>query len=197
MWQRVSDKRWCERITVNGKKKLITARSKPELNKKLKDAATYVEHGRTFTESAQAWETAHEQTIEPKTMQAYRPHVKRAKAQFEGKYTKDITPDEVQAYIDGLARQRFARDTVHRSLVVLNMIFNYEIVQPDSIVRYNPCAAVKLQKNLPHTRREPPTEEQIIMALFEYSGISTSKKQKMPSPSLSEEWRLLIFGGSF
>lgn len=165
MWQRASDKRWCERVAVKpgGKReKLITAKTKAELNKKLTDLRTYSEHGRTFTESAQAWQDAHASTIEAKTYQSYRPHVQRATAHFDGKYTKDITPDEVQAYIDGLARQRFARDTVHRSLVVLNMIFNYEIVQPDSQVRFNPCAAVKIQKGLPKKRREPPSEDQIV-----------------------------------
>ena len=97
MWQRSSDNRWCERITVNGKKKLITAKSKSELNRKLKDAATYIEHGRTFTESAQAWEDAHSATIEHKTVQSYRSHVKRATEHFDGKYIKDITADEIKA----------------------------------------------------------------------------------------------------
>lgn len=187
MWQRASDKRWCERVAVKpgGKReKLITAKTKAELNKKLSDLRTYSEHGRTFSESAQAWEDAHESTIEAKSMQSYRPHVKRATEHFEGQYTKDITPDEVQAFVDGLARKKFARDTVHRALVVLNMIFNYEIVQPDSQVRFNPCSAVKLQKGLPKKRREPPTEEQIVkvtpdseMGLFAYFLLFTGLRR--------------------
>lgn len=161
MWQRTSDKRYCERITVNGKKKLITAKSKAELNKKLKSYNTYAEHGRTFKESAEAWEDAHESTIEYKTVQTYRAHVKRAVEHFSGEYMKDITPDEIQAYIEKLGRMRYAKDTVGRSLGVLNMIFDWEIVQPDAAIRFNPCSSVKVPKNLPKTRREPPTEEQI------------------------------------
>ena len=162
MWQRKSDNRWCERITINGKKKLITAKTKAELSRKLKDAATYIEHGRTFTESAQAWEDAHSATIEHKTVQSYRSHVKRAITHFDGKYTKDITPDEVQAYIEKLASMRFARETVGRALGVLSQIFNYEILQPDASIRFNPCSAVRVPKNLPKKRREPPTEDQLI-----------------------------------
>lgn len=187
MWQRASDKRWCERVAVKpgGKReKLITAKTKSALQKKLADFRTYTDNGRTFAESAEAWEDAHASTIEPSTMQSYRPHVRRATEHFAGKYTKDITPDEVQAFVDNLAKRRLARDTVHRSLVVLNMIFNYEIVQPDSPVRYNPCAAVKLQKNLPKTRREPPTEEQIVkvspdseMGLFAYFLLYTGLRR--------------------
>ena len=162
MWQRKSDKRWCERITVNGKKKLITAKSKQELNKKLRDYDSFAEHGRTFKECAEAWESVHSATIEQKTMQAYRPHIERAVAHFEGQYMKDITPHQVQAYVDYLAAQRFARDTVRRSLNVLNMVFNYEITSPGSLITANPCAAVKIPKGLKKERREPPTEDQLI-----------------------------------
>ena len=187
MWQRASDKRWCERVPVKeGSKKtrLITAKSEAELKKKLKDANTYLEKGRLFSESAQAWQDAHASTIEDKTMQSYRPHVKRATAHFEGQYIKDITPDEVQAFIDSLARMRFARDTIHRALNVISMIFDFEIVQPDASIRFNPCVAVKLQKNLPKKRREPPTEEQIVkvtpdseMGLFAYFLLFTGLRR--------------------
>ena len=165
MWQRKSDNRWCERVAVKpgGKReKLITAKTKAELNKKLSDLRTYTEHGRTFAECAEAWEIAHEQTLEHKTVQSYRPHIKRATEHFKGKYVKDITPDEIQAYIEQLGRMRFASGTVHRSLGVLNMIFNWEIIQPDASIRLNPCAAVRVPKNLPKSRREPPTEEQLL-----------------------------------
>lgn len=187
MWQRSSDHRWCDRVPVSeGSKKtrLITAKSEAELKKKLKDAKTYLEKGKTFKQCAEAWETAHASTIEDKTKQSYTPHVNRAIAHFEGQYIKDITPDEVQAYIDSLANQRFARDTVHRALKVLNMIFNYEIVQPDASIKFNPCVAVKLKKNLPKKRREPPTEEQIVkvtpdseMGLFAYFLLFTGLRR--------------------
>ena len=160
MWQRSSDNRWCERITINGRKKLITAKSKAELSRKLKDAATYIEHGRTFKECAQAWEDAHSATIEHKTVQSYRSHVKRSIEHFRGKYIKDITPDEVQAYIEKLASMRFARETVGRALGVLSQIFNHEILQPDASIRFNPCAAVRVPKNLLTSCSTPASGEE-------------------------------------
>lgn len=162
MWQRKSDNRWCERIKVDGKTKLITAKTRPELKKKLADINTYTSRGRTFDESADAWEEAHEKAIDFKTWQSYRPHIKRARDHFSGRYMKDITPDEIQAFVDMLAARRYARDTVHRSLNIVNMIFNHEIVSPGSMIRINPCTAVKLPKNLPKKRREPPTPDQLI-----------------------------------
>lgn len=175
MWQRASDKRWCERVKINGKKKLITAKTKAELNAKLKDAATFAEKGRRFEESAELWEEAHENVVEFSTWQSYKPHVKRVREHFQGRYIKDITADEISAYIDSLAKARYAKGTVHRALNVLNMIFNYEIARPDTVLRFNPCSAIKTPKNLPKKFREPPTEEQLIkvtpdsdMGLFAY-----------------------------
>ena len=162
MWQRSSDKRWCERVEVDGKPKLITAKSKPELKKKLADVNTYKSKGRTFEQAADLWEISHSATIDDRTVQSYKAHIKRAKEHFSGCYIKDITADQVQAYVDMLAKRRYAKDTVRRALNVVNMIFNHEIVSPGTAVRYNPCSAVKIPKNLPKTRREPPTEEQLI-----------------------------------
>lgn len=162
MWQRSSDNRWCERITINGRKKLITAKTKTELNRKLKDAATYIDHGRTFAKAADLWIDAHSTTIGHTTLQSYWAHIKRAKTQFEGHYIKDITPDEVQAYIEKLASMRFAKDTISRAKGVLSQIFNHEILQSDASIRFNPCSAVRVPKNLPKKRREPPTEDQLI-----------------------------------
>ena len=162
MWQRASDQRWCERVDVNGKKKLITAKTKTELSKKIRSVDSFQEKGRKFKDSANSWECSHSASIEVKSMQAYKPHVERAVAHFGERYIADITPDEIQAYIDSLAARRFAKDTVRRAKNVLNMIFNHEITSPGSLVRINPCTAVKVPKGLKKIRREPPTEDQLI-----------------------------------
>lgn len=162
MWQRKSDNLYCEYVIVNGKRKTVTAKTKPELKRKIAKAATYQEHGRTFTESAEAWQNAHGDNLGGKTVRSYSPHVKRAVAHFDGFFMKDITPDMVQAYIDGLARQRFARATIHRALNVVNMIFDYEITSAGSAVKMNPCGSVKIPKGLQKSRREPPSEDQLI-----------------------------------
>lgn len=161
MFQRASDNRWCEKVTVNGKQKTLTAKTKKELIQKIRDVDTFKSNGRTFEQSADLWFNDHSDDIEANTYQSYKPHVRRAKEFFSARYISDITPDEVKAYIDSLAQQNMAKDTVHRALNVLSMIFTHEITLPDSSLRYNPCAAVKLPKNLSKTRREPPTEEQI------------------------------------
>lgn len=184
MYQRQSDKRWCEKVKVDGKMKVITALSQKELKKKLTDVDSYKMHWKTFTECADEWENTHDGVVEGNTMNAYRPHIKRAKEYFEGEYIADITPDEVQSYVDNLASKRFARDTVHRGLNVVNMIFRYAITLKGSPIRNNPCTAVSIPKGLSKKRREPPTADQIIkvtpdstMGLFAYFLLFTGLRR--------------------
>lgn len=184
MFQRQSDGRWCEKVKVDGKLKVLTAKSKAELKKKIADADSYKLKWKTFRQCADEWEEAHESKVDAKTLMSYRPHVKRAKDFFDGCYMQDITPDKVQAYVDRLADQRFAKDTVHRALNVVNMIFRYAMTTPGSPLRYNPCPAVTLPKDLPKRRREPPTEDQIVkvtpdstMGLFAYFLLFTGLRR--------------------
>lgn len=162
MYKRAMDGMWCEKVLVDGKMKYVYAKTESALRKKLKDMKSYQTRWKTFEQCADEWETAHDGVVEENTMNAYRPHIRRAKEYFEGEYMADITPDEVQSYVDDLAAKRFARDTVHRALNVVNMIFRYAITMKGSPIRYNPCTAVSLPKGLSKKRREPPTEEQII-----------------------------------
>ena len=153
---------WQDYIRVDGKRKRISAKKKADLNRKRDEYRTTQEHGELFSTVADAWEKKHSETIEPTTAAAYTAHVNRAKQFFEGEYVNDITPAEVQAFIDELASMGYARDTVHRARTVLNKIFNYAITMPGSMLRINPVTAVQTPRGLSHTRREPPTEEQLI-----------------------------------
>ena len=158
MFYSKSRKLWMEN-TPDGR---ITAKTKDGLKEKLKEIEADKHKGRTFEEAADAWETTLEKKVEETTAGSYSPHVRRAKEFFSGELIKDVTPDEVQAYVDHLVAQDYAKDTVRRGLVVVNKIFKYEITRPGSEVRYNPCAAVEIPRGLKQTRREPPTEKQIL-----------------------------------
>lgn len=184
---------WIARITDNtGKKKEISAKTQKELEKKLLAYNIKATTGRTFEECADGWENAHYSKIEDTTAQAYKAHVERAKEFFAGRYIKDITPDEVQAYVDSLVEKDFAKDTVRRGLVVVNKIFKWAITQPGAIIRFNPCACVEIPRGLKQTQREPPTQEQIAaitpeteMGLFAYFLLCTGLR---PGELLALRW---------
>ncbi len=162
MFQRKSDNLWVEVVKVDGKDKRITAKSKTDLKQKLVALEMKQEHGELFETVADLWEEAHAKNIEATTGNAYTAHVKRAKDFFTGQHINDITPAQIQAHIDDLGRQGYARDTVHRARVILNQIFNYAITLPGSTLRINPVTAVKIPRGLSKTRREPPTQEQLV-----------------------------------
>lgn len=162
MFQRKSDNLWVEVVKVDGKDKRITAKSKTALKQKLTALELLQEHGELFGTVADLWQEAHEKNIEATTGSAYTAHVKRAKEFFTGQHINDITPAQIQGFIDDLGRQGYARDTVHRAKVILNQIFNFAITMPGSTLRYNPVTAVKLPRGLNKTRREPPTADQLI-----------------------------------
>lgn len=179
MWQRSNNKLWCEYDT-NGK--VVSAKTKAALVKKLAERNYKIENGRTFKECAEAWLDNHK--VEGNTTTSYNSHVERAIQRFGNEYIKDITPDEIQSYLDYLGHLGYAKATVHRAKSILNMIFKYAITTKGSIIRINPCSAVTLPKNLPQKRREPPTDDQIIkirpdgeMGLFAFFLIFTGLRR--------------------
>ena len=162
MYQRASDKLWCETITIDGKKKTITAKTKAALQKKLRDHNVAQERGPLFSVIADQWEDAHSNKIEGTTAHSYAPHVRRIKEFFEGEYLRDITVSMCEAYVNSLVDRGFARDTVHRGINILDQIFTFAISVPGSGLRYNPASTLKTPRGLKHTKREPPTDEQLI-----------------------------------
>ena len=154
---------WADYIVIDNKRTRITAKTKSALKQKKIEYEEKQKHGEPFDIVAEKWEEDHAGKIEATTGSAYTAHVRRAKDFFAGQPVNDITPAQIQAFIDGLGRQGYARDTVHRARVILNQIFNYAITMPGSTLRYNPVTAVKLPHGLVKTRREPPKEDQLIL----------------------------------
>lgn len=159
---------WIERVEVSGgKTRELSARTKNALARKLTAFRADIKNGPKFSDVADEWFEHHEMRLEPTTAQAYKPHMERAKKFFSDQYIKDITPDEVQGFIDYLVERDFAKDTVRRGRVVVNKIFKYAITKPDSVIRFNPCDAVEVPRGLKQTKREPPTESQLAKVSFD------------------------------
>lgn len=152
---------WVERVDGGGHVKEISSKDPKKLKQKIAALGFYEEHGPTFEEAADAWENYHADRVAHNTDESYRPHVRRAKEYFSGRYLKEIGPDEVQAYIDWLASQAYAKETVRRALVTVNRIYKHAIIQPGSPVRYNPCTVVEIPRGLKKVRREAPEVDQI------------------------------------
>lgn len=155
------DGRWQEQIKLPGmeKPKYFYGKTQKEVKHKIAEWQKDQEVSENFDKVADSWYDEHEKLVEYSTYVSYRPSMDRAKDFFGNKPVKNIMPDEVNAYIINLANRGYSKHTVEVDKTMLNMIFNYAII--NRFMMYNPCAPVKIPKGLPKTSRDLPTDEQL------------------------------------
>lgn len=113
----------------------------------------------TFGAAADAWEKKHWDRIGAKTAETYKAPLQRVRDHFGELPIEEITAQDIQAFLNDLGKRSFARRTVQMHRDIINMIFNDAIVSAG--LRYNPCSAVAMPRNLSSTRRELPTDDAV------------------------------------
>lgn len=165
-----SDGRWQDQITLPGmsKPKYFYGKTQKEVKQKMAAWKQEQTRGKSFEAAADAWDVWHTDQVSYNGAEAYRAALKRTKEHFSGRMVQDIGPDEIDAYIRYLAGRGYARRTVQLHLDMLNMIYDYAIV--NRWAESNPCNAVKLPSGLPKGRRDIPTDEELekVRAGLEY-----------------------------
>lgn len=156
-----ADGRWQDQITLPGmsKPKYFYGKTQKEVKQKMAAWKQEQTRGKSFEAAADAWDVWHTDQVSYNGAEAYRAALKRTKEHFSGRMVQDIGPDEVDAYIRYLAGRGYARRTVQLHLDMLNMIYDYAIV--NRWTESNPCNAVKLPSGLPKGRRDIPTDEEL------------------------------------
>ena len=153
---------WAEAVYIEGAKrpKYFYGKTQAEVKKKL--AAYHGQQERTATVAAclEEWYASREKLVSYKTLEGYRAPIKRIVEAFGDERLEDITPSQIQAFINGIARQGYKRTTVQRPLDILRMCFDYFITKPGSKLRDNPCASVRMPDGLSQDSRELITPEQ-------------------------------------
>lgn len=114
---------------------------------------------KTFDKAATAWEEEHREQVTHNAAQFYAAPLARAREQFGKRELSSISSAEIDALLRKVAAAGYARRTVQAYRDMLSMIFDYAAVQ--GWVSANPCAAVRMPRNLPSGTREIPTDEQI------------------------------------
>lgn len=152
---------WQEQIKLPGMKKpkYFYGKTQKEVKKKMAAWQQEQADGEHFERVADAWAVWHEAQVSYNASEAYNAALRRAKEHFKGRHMESIGADEIDAYIRLQAGRGYARRTVQLHLDMLNMIFNYAIV--NRLAAVNPCVAVKLPGGLPKTKREIPTDDQL------------------------------------
>lgn len=84
---------------------------------------------------------------------------KRARERFQELPIKELTPMDVDALLQSMARQQYFRKTVTNQLLIVNLICTHAVL--DGTLRINPCAAVRVPKGLKQTPRQLPTDDEL------------------------------------
>lgn len=143
------------------KRKAFRGKTDTEVYRKLKEFNAQQEvskQGLLFENAADEWWAEVEPTLAHNTVKSYRPAYERAKYQFKETPVADITAKDIDTYLKNFSDKR-AKKTVTTQLQVIRQILRKAELQ--GAITYNPAVAVKPPKNLPQTRREAPSKEQI------------------------------------
>lgn len=158
---RRKDGTYQEVLTINGKRKYFYGKTKAEVLKKIRAYEEKQDNGPLVSEAVAMWLAEKEKTVSFKTREGYNTPVQRIEHYFGNTFAKDVTPAQIQAFINGIAAQGYKRTTVQRPLDVLRMVYDFLIVQEDSVVHVNPCYGVRLPSGLKQEARDLMTREQV------------------------------------
>ncbi len=114
---------------------------------------------KTFSTVADEWEEYHEQSIQTYTQICYQAPLKDLKAEFGDCILKEITAINFQLFLERMAAQSFAKQTIRLRKIVMKQIFDYAMLQ--GYVNYNPVAVCKIPKKAVSGKRTLPSDEDI------------------------------------
>jgi integrase len=134
----------------------IYDRDPESLYNRIQEKENHAPEPLTFEQAAKAWEAKHWDYVGEKTIETYAAPLRRVMDQYGEMLAEEVTAQSVQAFLADLARKGYAKRTVQMHRDILNMIFNNAIIEYG--LRFNPCSAVSLPRNLPSRKRELPND---------------------------------------
>lgn len=140
-----------------GRPKFFYGTNMREINAKIMEFQSDLDHGRPFGEIAEEWWDLASPDFKLQTLKPYRPAFKRAVEAFGDTMIKDIKPRDVSLFFSRLAKSGMAQRTVSNQRSILNQIFKHAILNGE--IDINPCSSVSLPKGLPKTTRHAATKE--------------------------------------
>ena len=146
-------------MMIDGKRVAFRAQKEADVYKKIREYEAREEQGPLFEEIADRWESEHRQTLAPTSWrQSYAFPFGDIKEYFAGRYIREITHKDVNAYMRQLPKT-YARKTCATRLNIINMIFKYAVVE--EIITDNPCSYITVPKGHGSKKRRAPTSAEI------------------------------------
>lgn len=113
-----------------------------------------------FSKVADEWNESHSDKVSHYTYICYQAPLKDLKNEFSGALLEEITPLDIQRYLNKLEKQGYAKQTIKLRKITASLIFDFAILEKN-IIRYNPVSPVKVGKNAPVKERQLPSDEDI------------------------------------
>lgn len=145
-------------VTINGKRKVFSAKTKKDLILKIatfKNEAKY--HTPRFKDVADEWEEYIQDKISHGSWRSYKAPLHELVSVFGDRELGDITPNEVQHYLNSLDLS-FKSITTRKS--VMGMVYDYARINADLDVK-NPCENIKVDSRKRRSHRNALTLEEI------------------------------------
>ncbi|MBQ1239037.1 MAG: tyrosine-type recombinase/integrase [Ruminococcus sp.] len=147
-------------MIIDGKRVAFRAQKETDVWKKIREYQTRQEQGLLFEEVADMWEEEHRKTLAPTSWrQSYAFPFGEIKEYFSGRYIREITHKDVNAYMRQLPKT-YARKTCATRLNIINMIFKFAVVE--ELVEDNPCSYITVPKGHGAKKRSAPTTAEIV-----------------------------------
>lgn len=142
-------KRIEKKITIHNKdgtrvRKSVYGYSYAEIERKI--AKLNSENCPAFDDLIAEWQDEHFKTIEPYTQTCYTAPCKDVVAHFGKTPINEITANDIFLFVNLMAKQGFARQTVKLRLSVMRQAFDYAILK--GYIDSNPTAPVKIPKTV-------------------------------------------------
>lgn len=145
---------WTQQITVNGKRRVVSAKSKKDLLLKLSRLPS--ENKTPLNYVADEWLRDIEEKVTFNTMKGYNAAYKKIVTFWEDTPMEEITPQQVTSWINSYD---LAQKTIRNILLVFREIYDYAYVNYN--VQNNPTVHIRSPKGKGKKEREYPSDEDI------------------------------------
>ncbi len=114
---------------------------------------------KTFNAVANEWVQYYEGKVKHNTFRMYRQLLSQLKKEFGEQKITEITHLQLQAYLNQLHRAKYAKSTIQKHKITLNLVFKY--YRKTDLKFINPCVELYLPKGAVVTKRKPLELEEI------------------------------------
>ena len=155
-------KLWRQQITINGKRKVFSAKTKNEVQEKIRAYKNELSTCPTLGDAANKWESKHWEEIRSGTWRCYTAPLRRIIDQFGQTPLDKISPKDVQAFLNKLGTKYASKSVTHHKNII-SMIYKFAMVEMDQDIR-NPAEHVSVQHGLRKTTRTAldPFQKRIV-----------------------------------